>query len=136
MSCLTRTRPYWPGPKEPVGVREERLHRQRAGGRIDLTADDGDVPRVREDAAVGEDELDALASGGTRPTLELATRSNSASRRSERDVLALGERDDDPYRIDLRNGREQRGLRPVRRGCRCAPGRCRRSRRPGTMTRV
>ena len=96
-------------PKELIGIGKERLHRQRARGRIDPGADDGEVPRVRKDAAIGEDELDRVDIRGMSASLGFNSL-ELGKPRSERDVLALGQRHDDAHRIDLRNSREQCGL--------------------------
>src|SRR6185369_14731267 len=41
-------------PQDVLGVREEPLERQRAGARIDLTANHGDRAAVRIDRTVGQ----------------------------------------------------------------------------------
>ena len=106
-SCATRTRRVLAGPQELIGVREQRLHRQRAGRRIDLGTEDGDVSHVRKEAAIREYELqrDRL------PPCCAAVRLNSAMREANERYSRFGERCGDPHRVDLRHRRQERGLR-------------------------
>src|SRR4029453_7558722 len=92
-----------PWPENLLRIREDELHAEGTGRRIDRALDGVDLARLRIATAVSQPQFDALS----RPTRRLA---RSSDLPGNAQVVSLGHANLEEDRIDLRDRRQQRAL--------------------------